>query len=98
TLNKNKYKPEEWKTYPFPLTELLVCGECGKHLGGKSGHGRNGKHFYYGHSRKFGPDGVKHLKRCQLESVRAPRIEEIILQSLKKLVNDETLLKTWIDI
>src|SRR5690606_33370524 len=31
--NKNKFKPDEWKRYPYPLTELLVCGECGKKLG-----------------------------------------------------------------
>lgn len=98
TLNKNKYKPDEWKRYPFPLTEMLVCGECGKHLGGKSGHGRSGKHFYYGHPRQLNSDGVTHLKRCQVENVRAPKVEEIILQSLKKLVNDPALLKTWLDI
>jgi len=97
-LNKNKYKPDEWKTYPFPLTELLVCGECGKHLGGKSGHGRNGKHFYYGHPRQLNSDGITHLKRCKLENVRAPRIEEIILQSLKKLIDDPALLKTWLEV
>ncbi len=28
---------------------------------------------------------MNRLKRCQLENVRAPRIEEIILESLKKL-------------
>lgn len=97
-LNKNKYKPDEWKKYPFPLTELLICGECGKHLGGKSGHGRNGKHFYYGHPRQLNSDGITHLKRCQLENVRAPRIEEIILKSLKRLIDDPNLLKTWMDI
>jgi DNA invertase Pin-like site-specific DNA recombinase len=97
-LNKNKYKPEEWKKYPFPLTELLVCGECGKHLGGKSGHGRNGKHFYYGHPRQLNRDGITHLKRCTLENIRAPRMEEIILQSLKKLIDDPALLKTWLEI
>lgn len=97
-INKCKYKPDEWKTYPFPLTELLVCGECGKNLGGKSGHGRNGRHFYYGHPRRLNSDGVTHLKRCSLENVRAPRMEELILQSLKKLVNDNALLKTWLDI
>lgn len=97
-LNKNKYKPAEWKSYPFPLTEILVCGECGKHLGGKSGHGRNGKHFYYGHSRRINSDGITHLKRCKLETVRAPKIEEIILGSLKRILDDPALLKTWIGI
>ncbi len=97
-LNKNKYKPEEWKKYPFPLTELLICGECGKHLGGKSGHGRNGKHFYYGHPRQLNSDGITHLKRCSLENVRAPKMEEIILGSLKKLISDPALLGQWLKI
>ncbi|MCB0412115.1 MAG: recombinase family protein, partial [Bdellovibrionales bacterium] len=97
-LNKSKYKPEEWKTYPFSLTEILVCGECGKTLGGKSGHGRNGKHYYYGHSRRLHSDGVSHLKRCQLETVKAPHVEEVILKSLKDLLDDPRLIKTWLDL
>ena len=97
-LNKNKYKPTEWKTYPFSLTEILVCGECGKHFGGKSGHGRNGKHYYYGHSRRLNSDGISHLKRCKLENVRAERIEEIILNSLKKVMSDPDLIKSWIEV
>ena len=54
-LNKNRYKPDTWKKYPFPLTELITCGECGKHFGGKSGTGRVQKHFYYGHAPHFNP-------------------------------------------
>ncbi len=77
-LNKNKFKPAEWKRYPFPLTELLICGECGKNLGGKSGtSGSTGKHFYYGHPRQLNSDGVTHLKRC--------RVETTVLESLKTL-------------
>lgn len=96
-LNKNKYKPESWKRYPFPLTELLVCGECGKHLGGKSGHGNGGKHFYYGHPRQLNSDGVTHLKRCQLENIRAPRMEEIVLQSLKRLLHEPGLMEHYLE-
>ena len=39
--NRNRFKPAEWKRYPYPLTEVLICAECGKHLGGKSAHGKN---------------------------------------------------------
>lgn len=97
-LNKNKYKPDEWKTYSFPLTELVICGECGKHLGGKSGHGRNGKYYYYGHPRQLHSDGISHLKRCRMENVRAPRIEEIILKSIKQIANDPKIIEKWIEI
>jgi site-specific DNA recombinase len=98
SLNKNKFKPTEWKKYPFPLTELLLCGECGKHMGGKSGHGRNGKHFYYGHPRQLHSDGKTHLHRCQLENVRAPKLEEIILNSFGKLIDEPGLLDHWLEI
>ncbi len=98
-LNKNKYKPDEWKRYPFPLTELLVCGECGKHLGGKSGtSGTKQKHFYYGHPRQLNSDGVTHLRRCNVENVRAQRMEDLILNSLKTLATDEALIDRWLTI
>ena len=97
-LNKNKYKPDTWKKYPFPLTELVVCGECGKHLGGKSGHGKGGKYFYYGHPRQLHSDGISHLKRCQLENIRAQRLEDLVLQSLKKLMDDPEILNKWLNI
>jgi site-specific DNA recombinase len=64
--NKNRFKPDEWKTYPYPLTEKVVCGECGKLMGGKSAHGRIRKHYYYEHARKISKDGVTYLRRYRL--------------------------------
>ena len=97
-LNKNKYKPDEWKRYAYPLTEMVICGECGKHMGGKSAHGKNAKHYYYAHPRQLHTDGINHLKKCRLERVRAPRTEEMVLRSLKKLVSDPKLLDHWLEI
>lgn len=96
--NKNKFKPDKWKKYPYPMTELLVCGECGKKLGGKSAHGRNKKHHYYGHPRQLNSDGATHLKRCRLERVRAERIEYIVLKSLKKLIKSPGLVEYWLEV
>jgi DNA invertase Pin-like site-specific DNA recombinase len=97
--NKNKYKPDEWKRYPFPLTELIFCGECGKNLGGKSATSENGtKHFYYEHARQLHSDGVNHLKRCRLERVKAEKIETIVLRSLQTLASDPATLDHWLDI
>ncbi len=94
--NKNKYKPESWKTHPFPLTELIECSECGKPMGGKSGHGRNEKHFYYGHPQIKNP---LHLKpNCQIKNVRALRLEELIIGSLKELMSNQSLIEKWISI
>ena len=84
--NKNKYKPIEWKKYSYPLTELLVCGECGKKLGGKSANGQGGTYRYYAHARQLNSDGVTHNRRCRIEKVRAERTEEMLVRSLKELL------------
>lgn len=84
--NKNRYKPEEWKTYPYPLTEKIICGECGKKMGGKSAHGSNRRHHYYEHPRKLAKDGVTHSRRCRLERVRAERTETMVLGFLKTIL------------
>lgn len=98
TKNKNRYKPESWKKYPFPLTELIQCGECGKSMGGKSGTGRKEKHHYYGHAQIKNPFGKEKPPTCQIKNVRAPRLEEIVTRSLKSLINDPTIIEKWIDI
>ena len=78
---------------------MLICGECGKNLGGKSGTSKNkSKHFYYGHPRQLNSDGVTHLKRCRVESVRAEKIEDVLLKSLKSIIEDEKVLDHWLNI
>lgn len=96
--NKNKYKPDEWKKYPYPLTERLVCGECGKKLGGKSAHGKNRKHHYYAHPRQLHSDGVSQHKRCRVETVRAERMEDILLKSIKDLLQTPGLIERWLEV
>lgn len=96
--NRNKYKPDTWKKYPYPLTETLVCGECGKKLGGKSAHGKTRKHHYYAHPRQLNSDGVSHLKRCRVETLRAERIEGLLLKSLKHLLQEPGEIEKWLEI
>jgi hypothetical protein len=96
--NKNRYKPESWKVYPFPLTELVQCGDCGKSLGGKSGTGRIKKHHYYGHPQIKNPFQKEKPHECQVKNVRAPRFEEIVMKSLRSLPSDPSLIEKWIAI
>jgi hypothetical protein len=98
TKNKNRYKPDSWKKYSFPLTELIKCGECGNSMGGKSGTGRREKHHYYGHPQIKNPFGREKSPNCQIKNVRAPRLEEIVIRSLRSLLNDPTIIEKWIDI
>ncbi len=90
--NKRRYKPIERKNYPYPLTDILVCGECGKPMGGQTAHGKLQAHFYYGHSRKLKGNGSGHTDRCRLERVRAQRLEELASDFMQKLLKDEKLL------
>jgi hypothetical protein len=96
--NKNKYKPDTWKKYPYPLTEKLVCAECGKKLGGKSAHGKNRKHHYYSHPRQLHSDGVSQHKRCRIETVRAERMEDILLKSIRDLLQMPGIIERWLEV
>lgn len=72
--NRRRSKPDEWKTYPYPLTGITVCGECGQPLCGKSAHGKNKKHHYYDHPRMPKASGAGHIHKCQIQRLRAERI------------------------
>lgn len=89
--NKQRYKPDEWKTYPYPLTGITTCGECGSKLNGKSAHGKTQKHHYYDHPRLLRSSGMGHVHSCEVQRVRAQKIEEIVSQSLKTILNDSIL-------
>ena len=77
---------------------MVQCGECGKPLGGKSGTGRIEKHFYYGHPQIKNPLAQELKPKCQVKNVRAPRLEEIILSSLKQLLQEPGLIEKWVSI
>lgn len=94
--NRQRYKPDEWKTYPYPLTGITVCGECGSKLNGKSAHGKTQKHHYYDHPRTLRSSGTGHAHKCQVQRVRASRIEEIVAQSLKKVLQDPAIFAAGI--
>ena len=98
TSNKNRYKPNEWKNYAYPMTEKVVCGECGHKMGGKSAHGSKKIHHYYAHNRSIKTDGVNHLSRCRMERVNAEKMEGIVLTSLKSILLEPEKLSEAISI
>ena len=81
--NRRKFKPLEFKTYPYPLTGIAVCGECGGKLNGKSAHGKTRKHHYYDHGRTLKGNGTGHKHDCRIQRLRAERVEDIVLSSMK---------------
>ncbi len=93
--NKNRYKPDEWKIYPYPLTNKIQCGECGKLMGGKSATGRNKKHYYYSHTKGnslFTETG----KKCRLHRIRAERTEDIILNVIQEKITKLQIINQMI--
>lgn len=94
-LVENKKKARKY-VHHYRLTGLIVCQECGQALFGKSGNGRNGKHFYYGHARKMLAQGDQHLKRCQVETLPALPVEEFIISRLKVLARNPKVVATLI--
>lgn len=94
--NRRRFKHDEWKTCPYPLTGKVICGECGKHLNGKSAHGKTQKHFYYDHARTLNMTGVaKH--KCQIQRVRAVKFEDLVLSSLKVILMRPALMTKAIE-
>ena len=94
-LELNKKKARKY-TYNYILTGLVKCPECGVSFCGKSAKGKNSKFFYYGHIRKMKTEGNDHLKRCHIENVPAPQLEQLILEQLKILGRDRKLIATLV--
>ena len=91
-LIANSHHPGKY-VHKYRLTGLIRCALCGQQLFGKSGTGRSGKYFYYGHLRKFVTiDPKRHKERCPLESIPAVQVEEAVIARLSLLAKDKALL------
>ena len=82
---KMKYKA----THDFIFSGLLVCDECGASLSGRSGTGRNKKHFYYGHTKKTA---------CKIQNYNAEELEKQVKKELFDLINCKELRKQFVEI
>lgn len=96
--NKTRFKPESWKTYSYPLSGVAVCGECGKNFNGKSAHGKTKKHYYYDHPRTLSGNGTGHTHKCRVQRLRAPKVEEMVLTSLKTILSEPSRINEAITI
>ena len=94
-LESNKNRTRRY-VHHYRLSGLVWCGVCGSKLTGKAGTGRNGKYFYYGHMRKMTLIDDRHLKKCSLELVSAPLLEEAMIDRLSDLARDKALLLSLI--
>ena len=94
-LESNKKKARKY-IYSYKLTGLIKCSQCGEGLFGKSGTGKSSKYFYYGHNRKRKSREDNHLRRCHLENIPAPQLEETVIERLKQLSKDKQTVTTLV--
>ncbi len=81
--------PKQARQHVFILQSLLQCGWCHSFMSTKYCTGGNGKlHFYY-HCTKNAHGGDD---ACSMKYVPADKLEETVLQKIKSLSVDESLL------
>jgi site-specific DNA recombinase len=76
-------------THDYILSGLLYCDECGSPLFGQASTGRNGKHYYYSHSKNQG---------CKLNRIPVDKIEDKIRQTLFSLIRTDQRKKDFLKI
>lgn len=85
-------KKDSPRRFPYILTGLVFCAECGDRLCGKSAHGAKRKVGYYEHGWKYRKNYCKTdaMHNCK-SPVRfnAEKVHEIVLEKVTELLNDE---------
>ena len=95
-LKKNHchYKPDHWKKHPYILSGLVFCDECKSSLVGKTAHGKTRRHFYYDHGSVLKKNFFTNNPGCPCKKkrVKAPLLESAIVNRLKQMFVDESIV------
>lgn len=82
----------ERKTRTFLLEGLVYCGKCGGAMAPRYSIPRGEYHFYYQcHNRYKGK-----LRECDMKSVQAEQLEEIVVERIRSMAADPVLLSAAI--
>ena len=71
-------------SHDFILSGLIVCDECGGPLCGQAAHGRNKKHYYYGHNQKS-------QSQCRVKRYPAIPLENLIKRQVFAFLNNQSM-------
>lgn len=80
------------RRYPYILTGLVYCGECGDRLCGKSAHGAKRKVGYYEHGWRYRRDycKTKEMHNCSSpKRFSAEKVHELVIEKITTLLTDE---------
>lgn len=103
TLTKNyqgRVKNSYPNRYPYMLSTLMVCGQCGDRLPGKSAHSGNGtKVPYYEHGTAVKKQAslTRKIFNCSPTRFPARILEPLVWQEIEKLLQGETLANQIIE-
>lgn len=98
TKNYSRKKPHSKTRYPYILSGITVCADCGHRLSGKSAHGRNGKIAYYEHAWITKSQGQLNKKfyPCEHHRILASKVEPVVWQETKKFLTNGKMLTEMI--
>jgi site-specific DNA recombinase len=89
-LQLNRERSPRKMRYPYLLSGLLVCGACGRRLGGHAGVA-NGR---YECTRRRSSEPV--ASRCRLRSVSQPDIEPVVWEHVRALLRQPELILAFL--
>lgn len=96
--NRSTYKPDTFKKFPYELSGLVYCSQCGSSLCGKSAHGSRGKIPYYEHAWLTKRDGclVKKAFSCRPFRIRADVLEPLVWEKIELLLSNQEIVEELI--
>jgi site-specific DNA recombinase len=89
-MQLNRERSPRRTRYEYLLQGLLVCGYCGRRLGGHAGVA-SGRYECTRHRSLEPPD-----QRCQLRSVSQPDIEPVVWEHIAQLLQQPELLLSYL--
>jgi site-specific DNA recombinase len=80
--------------FPYLLSGILYCGECGERLSGKTATGKSGKVQYYEHawSTKRQSCLVDKCFNCKHRRILAKRLEPAVWMEIEKLFKEQKIV------
>ena len=98
--NKSRKKPPAKNRYPYLLSGLVYCLDCGDVLCGKSAHGNGGKIGYYEHGWSMRQNAcmTKKVFDCgSFKRIGAKKLEPVVLGKIRELVQDTALVQKLLE-
>ncbi|MBD65429.1 MAG: hypothetical protein CME62_09495 [Halobacteriovoraceae bacterium] len=87
-------KKDNPRRFPYILTGLVFCAECGDRLCGKSAHGAKRKVGYYEHGWRYRRNYCKTeaMHNCSNPTrFNAEMVHELVIEKVSELLNDEKI-------